>query len=124
MLPQTLPFVYGDIGLIERALSNLIDNAIYYTPGGGEVAIELVQSDGEVQVKVSDTGCGIPPEDLPYIFDRFYRVEKGRSRSTGGAGLGLAIAQKIVEAHNRTISVKSVVNAGTTFAFKLPIYQK
>ena len=122
-LPQDLPFVYGDIGMIERALSNLIENALRYTPAQGEVAVELAQKQDKIQIHVSDTGQGIPDGDLPHIFDRFYRVERSRSRSSGGTGLGLAISQKIVEAHNSKISVQSAVGAGTTFTFDLAVYQ-
>ncbi len=124
ILPQNLPFVYGDIGMIDRALSNLIDNAIYYTSDEGVVVVELMRVADKVQVRISDTGCGIPAEELPRIFDRFYRVEKGRSRFTGGAGLGLAIVHKIMEAHEIQISVKSTVGVGTTFSFNLQIFQK
>ncbi len=120
---EKLPRVYGDIGLIERALSNLIDNALHYTPKDGEVVITLAQEGERVTVTVSDTGMGIPEEDLPFVFDRFYRVEKSRTRAPekAGAGLGLAITQKIIEAHNSVISVKSAVNKGTSFIFELPI---
>ncbi len=113
--------VEGDISLLERAISNLVDNAIRYTPEGGTVRVILEPSNGMgLLVKVSDTGVGIPPEDLPKIFDRFYRVNKGRSKEVGGTGLGLAIVKKIIEAHNCTINVRSLPNEGTTFEFSLP----
>jgi signal transduction histidine kinase len=121
--PHDLPFVYADIGMIERALSNLIDNALRYTEDIGVVTIELCRHNGSVLVKVSDTGYGIPSEDLPYLFERFYRVEKSRLRTSGGTGLGLAITKKMIEAHNSTITVESMPNVGTTFVFSLPIYQ-
>ncbi len=124
-LPVNLPFVYGDIGMIERVLSNLIDNALRYTKADGKVTIRLERKEDKVCVSVSDTGSGIPEEDLPYVFDRFYRVEKSRTRnSADGSGLGLAIAKKIIEAHSSTISVESKIDAGTIFSFDLKIYER
>ena len=123
MIAENIPRVYGDIGMIERALSNLIDNALSYTPPDGIVTVELAHKDKFVRIKVADTGRGIPAEDIPHVFDRFYRVEKSRTR-TGhplGAGLGLAITKKIVEAHNGVISVKSAMDLGTCFSFRLPV---
>ncbi|MCB0265875.1 MAG: HAMP domain-containing sensor histidine kinase [Calditrichia bacterium] len=121
-VPGGLPQVMADIGLIERALSNLIDNAIRYTPENGTVKIEVVKAKNHLRVEVSDTGVGIDEQDLPLIFDRFYRVEKSRARSTGGAGLGLAITKKIIELHNSAIRVSSQRNVGTTFSFDLATY--
>lgn len=118
-LPKDLPNVRGDLALIERALSNLIENAVRYTPGNGSVCVRLENTNHAVYVFVSDTGPGIPAEDLSRIFERFYRLEKSRT-SRHGAGLGLAIAQKIIELHNSRIKVESVVNEGTTFSFVLP----
>ena len=114
--------MYADIALVERAISNLIDNAIRYTPPGGRVRITPANTDTTVSVRVSDTGGGIPAEELPHIFDRFYRVEKSRARSKGGTGLGLAIAKKILELHGSTLAVDSTVNRGTTFSFSLPAW--
>lgn len=118
-VPGRLPQVFADIGLIERALSNLTDNALRYTPKGGTVKIEIVRARNHLRVQISDTGVGIDENELPLIFDRFYRVEKSRARSTGGAGLGLAITQKIIELHNSAIRVTSQRNVGTTFSFEL-----
>ena len=102
-------------------LLNLLDNAIKYTPAGGSITVRS-QLDGETaQVSVSDTGIGIPAGDLPLIFERFYRVEKARSRSAGGTGLGLAIVRFIVEALGGRIWAKSKLNEGTTFTFTLPL---
>jgi len=114
-----LPSVFADIGLVERALSNLIENALRFTPQDGEVTVSLKRSGNGVVVEVSDTGTGIPAADLPHIFERFYRVEKSRSRASGGAGLGLAIANRIVQIHGGRITVESESGAGTTFAFNL-----
>ncbi|MFB6098751.1 MAG: ATP-binding protein [Salinibacter sp.] len=120
-LPERQARVEADIRLVERALSNLIDNALHYTPEGGEVRVRLDNEEGEVCVEVTDTGPGIPEDDLPHIFERFYRVEKSRDRDKGGAGLGLAIAKTILELHERTLEVESTVGEGTTFRFRLPV---
>lgn len=114
-----LPQVFADIGLIERVLSNLLDNAIRYTPNGGTVNITTETTGNIIRVRVMDTGPGIKDEDLKYIFDRFYRVEKSRSEKTGGTGLGLAIAKKIMEVHESSITVASKVNQGSIFSFNL-----
>ncbi len=119
------PLVHADLGLLERALSNLIDNALRYTPEAGCVQVTLRnRGNGTVQVSVSDTGCGIPAEDLPNIFERFYRVEKSRGRAAGGAGLGLAIAKRILELHESNITAHSELNAGTTISFDLKTAQR
>ena len=118
-VPEHLPQVYGDIGLIERALSNLIENALRYTPEKGNVKVKISQSNDKLRVIVTDTGPGIQEEELPYIFERFYRVDKSRDQATGGSGLGLAIAKKILEIHESSIKVESKVNVGTTFSFDL-----
>ncbi len=122
-LPERLSLVYADIALVERAVSNLIDNALRYTPAGGAVRIVPMDSGEAVRLQVIDTGYGIPEEDLPHIFERFYRVEKSRARDKGGTGLGLAIAQKILELHGSRLSVQSALDQGTTFSFSLPAWQ-
>lgn len=118
-IPKTLPFVIGDISMIDRVLSNLLDNAIRYTGKGGKVTIDLKTTADTVELQVSDSGEGIPKDDLPYVFDRFYRVEKSRTKIGGGSGLGLAIVKKMVEAHESNINVVSEVNKGTSFSFNL-----
>ncbi len=123
-LPERLTLVRADIALIERALSNLIDNALQYTSAEDTVHITVTNNGSTVATRVSDTGPGIPEDDLPHIFDRFYRVEKSRNREQGGAGLGLAIAQKIMHLHDQTLEVDSVMGEGTAFAFTLPAAQK
>jgi len=117
--PQVDP-VAIDPQKIERVLTNLIGNAIRHTPEGGRVTIDAQRQNGSVRVSVSDTGEGIPADDLPRVFDRFYRGERSRSRSKGGAGLGLAIAKGIVEAHGGSIEVASAAGQGSTFTFTLP----
>ncbi len=112
--------ISGDPGLIKRLLTNLISNAVRYTPAGGKIIFALHHESSNVVVAITDTGIGIPEEALPYIFDRFYRVEQSRSHETGGSGLGLAIAQKIAELHGGKISVQSTVGQGTTFRVSLP----
>jgi signal transduction histidine kinase len=120
-LPERHARVRADIGLVERALSNLIDNAIQYTPNGGVVAVRVANEAQAVRVEVSDTGPGIPEDELPHIFERFYRVDKSRDRDKGGAGLGLAIAKTILELHDGRLAVESTVGEGTTFRFRLPV---
>jgi signal transduction histidine kinase len=116
---QGLPAVTGDIGLIERALSNLIDNALDYTPQGGLVTISLSKNSDSLTVAVQDTGVGIPEKDLAHIFDRFYRGDKKKSRNKSSTGLGLAIAQKIVELHDSALQVESREGEGSRFYFEL-----
>ncbi|MBX6378243.1 MAG: PAS domain-containing sensor histidine kinase, partial [Clostridia bacterium] len=105
---------------IEQVLVNLVDNALKYTPTGGRVTVTLGDEGETVLVRVRDTGPGIPREALARVFERFYRVDRGRSRQVGGTGLGLAIARHIVEAHGGSIWVESEVGRGATFAFRLP----
>lgn len=115
--------VYCDASRMKQVLINLIGNAIRYTPEGGSVEIRQFRpEDGSVRVEVSDTGPGIPPEKLPYIFHRFYRVDEGRSRSDGGIGLGLAIARQFVEAHDGTLEVTSAAGQGSRFTILLPVF--
>jgi signal transduction histidine kinase len=117
--PRELPLVACDIGMIERVLTNLIDNALRFTPAGGSVKVGLERENGGVRVSVADTGAGISPEDLPHVFERFYRADKSRDRATGGAGLGLAIARQIVELHGGALDVHSRVGEGASFSFTL-----
>lgn len=113
------PFVIGDIGLIERVLENLIENALRYTPAGGEVELALTQRDGQMVLAVTDTGVGIADEDLPHIFDRFFRADKNRTGDGGSAGLGLAIVKSILALHGANIEVTSRRGEGTRFSFAL-----
>jgi signal transduction histidine kinase len=116
-----VPYVEADIGLIERALDNLIDNAMKHTPNGGTVKLALNTDRNLVAVRVADTGHGIAADDLPHIFQRFYR-KPGSSEELPGAGLGLAITQRILELHGSELSVDSVLHQGTRFDFTLPAY--
>ncbi len=119
-LDPEIDLVYIDAMLIGRVLNNLTSNAIRFTPPGGTVNIIAERENKRVNVSVSDNGDGIKPEDLPYIFESFYRGEKSRNRKTGGTGLGLAISRGIIEAHGETISVESEEGIGTTFTFTVP----
>jgi signal transduction histidine kinase len=118
-LPAELPLARGELGLIERLLTNLLENALRYTPAGGSVRVGLAAEDGGTRVSVSDTGSGIAPEDLPHVFERFYRADRSRDRSTGGAGLGLAIARQIAELHGSRLEVESSPGRGSRFHFLL-----
>jgi signal transduction histidine kinase len=109
-----------DARLIGRVLTNLVNNALRHTPAGGLVQVRAAKHKGQVRVEIQDSGEGIDPQDLPHVFERFYRGEKSRSRATGGAGLGLAIAQGIVEAHGGQMGVQSDPGQGTCFFFHLP----
>ncbi|MGD8190529.1 cell wall metabolism sensor histidine kinase WalK [Brevibacillus ginsengisoli] len=121
-VPDSLPEVYADQDAITQVLDNLISNAIKYTTSGGSVVIqaEANPETRRVNVWIMDTGIGIPKRDLRRIFERFYRVDKARSRSQGGTGLGLAIARELVQSHGSDIEITSELNEGTTVAFWLP----
>lgn len=112
--------IWADEAMLERVLMNLCSNAIRYLPAQGTVVIDAEPVGDRIRVSVTDSGCGIPEEALPRLFERFYRVEKDRSKYSGGSGLGLTIVQKIIEAHAGTISVRSTEGVGTTFLFDLP----
>lgn len=116
--------VSGDPVRLRQLLLNLIDNAIKYTPENGTVDLSLIRDNGTAKMIVRDTGIGILPDDLPKIFDRFYRVDKARSREMGGSGLGLSISKWITDIHGGNISVESTVNAGSTFTVTLPLKQQ
>ena len=116
-----VPPVEVDPERIGQVLRNLIHNAITYTPSGGEVCMQVEVAADHVRISVSDTGPGIPPEALPYVFDRFYRADRSRARRTGGSGLGLAICKALVEMHGGSITVESQPGQGATFAFTLPV---
>lgn len=117
---EGLPYAYADIGLIERVLENLMENAVHYTPQGGSIRLVLKWEKENISVQIGDTGRGIPEEELPHIFNRFYQLDKSRKGEQGHSGLGLAIAKKILELHNRSIEVTSLLGEGTTFTFYLP----
>jgi signal transduction histidine kinase len=113
--------VSGDVDRLDQVLSNLVANALRHTPEGGQVLLQVQRTDGEVRIIVGDTGEGIAAEELPYIFERFWRGDVSRSHVDGaGAGLGLAIAKQLIDAHQGTIEVTSTPKAGTRFTISIP----
>jgi two-component system, OmpR family, sensor histidine kinase BaeS len=129
-IPAELPDIWIDSDRITQVLNNLISNALRYTPEGGTITIRATFPPGEglLHVSVADTGAGINPENLPYVFDRFYRADKSRTRSSGGSGLGLAIVKQLVEAHGGSVLAESPIfqgenqpGFGTKISFTLPI---
>ena len=120
-IPADLPKALGDHKRLSQVFLNLLDNAIKYTPEGGSIKISAIRKEKIVQVDISDTGIGISEKDLPRIFERFYRVDKARSRELGGTGLGLSIVKHIVQAHNGQVWVKSMPGRGSTFSCTIPI---
>jgi two-component system sensor histidine kinase BaeS len=120
-LAEDIHLVPMDIQQIGRVFSNLVGNALHYTTAGGKVEILVARQSDWLQVQICDTGEGISGEDLPHIFERFYRGEKSRNRNTGGSGLGLAISKGIIEAHGGSIRVESRPGQGACFTFTLPM---
>jgi signal transduction histidine kinase len=120
-LPEKLPLVNIDSHRIKQVLRNLLENAVAHTSQGGSITVEARQQGSQIKVSVVDTGEGIPAKDLPNIFERFYRVDKSRARATGGSGLGLTIAKRLVEAHSGRIAVQSKLRKGSRFTFTLPL---
>lgn len=121
-MPDAPVIVHADADRIEQVLINLLANAVQYTPEGGTVTIEVTPADYFAQLSVRDSGVGIPPEHLPHIFERFYRVDKSRARTSGGTGIGLTIARHLVYAHGGEIWAESQgVGHGATFYFTLPV---
>ncbi len=119
-VPQELAPLTGDSDRLSQVLINLIDNAIKYTPAGGSVSVTVCDDGPVISVAVADTGTGIPKADLPRIFERFYRVDKARTRSTGGTGLGLSIVKHIIDSHKGSIKAESELGKGSSFTFTLP----
>jgi signal transduction histidine kinase len=113
--------VVGDAGRLDQVLSNLLANALRFTPAGGALTLETEEAPEQVRIRLADTGRGIPPEDLPFIFDRFWQGDRSRHKTGGaGSGLGLAIARQLVQAHGGQIRVESQVGSGTVFTIELP----
>ncbi|WP_028308546.1 sensor histidine kinase [Desulfitibacter alkalitolerans] len=116
-----IPLIYGDERRIEQALINLVENAIRHTPDGGRIIISAFCEDAKLTLQVTDNGEGIPYNELPYIWDRFFKVDKARTREKAGSGLGLAIVKNIIEAHGGTVGVRSVEGQGSMFKMEFPI---
>ena len=123
-IPQDLPHVAVDRRALEQVVSNLVDNAVKYCPAGAEVVVRAYLDAGTLRVAVEDTGHGIEQKHLPRLFERFYRVDAGRSREVGGTGLGLSIVKHLVEALGSKVSVTSTIGKGSAFAFSLPIVRE
>ncbi len=117
---STSLFVYADISLIERVLVNLLENSFRFVPTDGTITITLIEIVQQIQIQVSDNGSGIPETELPFIFDRFYQLDKNRNVENGNSGIGLAIVKRILELHSSKIEVSSIPNNKTTFSFTLP----
>jgi two-component system sensor histidine kinase BaeS len=115
------PELFADPVRLHQAVGNLVSNAVRHTPSGGSVTAHVYRSDDEIVIEVADTGSGIAAEDLPKVFDRFWRAEKSRNRRTGGSGLGLAIVRQLAQAHGGTVSVASEPGAGAVFTLRLPV---
>jgi two-component system phosphate regulon sensor histidine kinase PhoR len=120
-IPEGLPLLAIGENYLSQVLLNLIDNGIKYTPAGGRVTVRARLEDKGLRVEVEDTGIGIPAESLPRVFERFYRVDKARSREMGGTGLGLAIVKHIIEAYGGNVGVASQPGQGSRFFFTLPV---
>jgi signal transduction histidine kinase len=120
-IPDNLPLITIDPRRIGQVLRNLLDNAVKHTNSGGTIKVTAGLQHDSISISVSDTGEGIPEADLPNIFERFYRVDRSRNRATGGSGLGLTIAKRLVEAHGGTIEVQSEIGKGSRFTFTIPI---
>jgi two-component system OmpR family sensor kinase len=118
---KSLPFAYGDIALIQRVLDNLIENALQHTPANGQIRVSLTADNKHISVEIADSGCGIPEEKLPYIFERFYRLDKSRNTNGEHAGLGLAIAKRILDLHQNAIWASSKHQQGSTFGFQVSV---
>lgn len=120
-MPHDLPVIRADAGRLKQILANLLQNAIMHTPAGGQSTLSATVDDQWIEVRVEDSGSGIAPEHLPHIFERFFRTDESRSRTTGGSGLGLAIVKQLVELHGGRVWAESVLGEGTTIRFTLPL---
>ncbi len=120
-MEEQLPDITADKDRIEQVLLNILSNAVKYTPDGGQILMRAMEKDGFVGISIRDNGIGIPEEDIPHLFERFYRVEKSRTTDAGGTGLGLAIAKEMVDAHGGVIHVESTLGVGTEITVMLPV---
>ena len=120
-VPPKPVYVFADSGRLQQVLHNLIENALQYSNAGGRVHVRVASAPGEAVVAVSDTGIGIPEDDLPYVFERFFRSKASRRTNPGGSGLGLSIVRWIVEAHKGRVTAESALGKGSTFTVRLPV---
>jgi signal transduction histidine kinase len=120
-IASDLPPVQVDPERLMQVMTNLVDNAIRYNTNGSRVIVAVRPAKGRIELSVSDNGPGIPPEDIPHLFERFWRAEKSRNRATGGSGLGLAIVKQLIEAHHGEVQVESQTGSGTRFTIRLPV---
>lgn len=120
---DTVPYILGSGDRLTQLLLILLDNALKYTPSGGHVTLSIMQDQNHVVLTVTDSGTGIPAEDLPYIWDRFYKADKSHSRAESGAGLGLAIAKQIIERHQAKAEISSQIGQGSTFTIRFPLHK-
>ncbi len=121
--PDDLPSVDADALRLEQVMFNLLENSVAYSNPPRRVVLSASVSDGTMEIRVADNGIGIPPADLPHIFERFYRVDKARARSSGGTGLGLAIVKHIIQSHHGTVHAESEFGKGTAIVIRLPLRQ-
>jgi two-component system phosphate regulon sensor histidine kinase PhoR len=122
-MPDDLPTLDADALRLEQVMFNLLENAVAYSNPPRRVVLSAALQEGRMEMRVADNGIGIPPSDLPHVFERFYRVDKGRSRMSGGTGLGLSIVKHIVQSHGGTVHAESEVGKGTTIVLRLPLRQ-
>lgn len=122
-IPKDCPDVWADSKRFGQILRNLLNNAVTHVPVGGTIKIHAAQHDSQVEIMIEDSGYGISPEDLPFVFERFYRADESRDRATGGAGLGLPIVKQIVKAHGGETRIESQINKGTKIFFTLPVFK-
>jgi len=120
-VPQRAVYVFADSGRLQQVLHNLVENALQYSEPGGRIQVRVASAPGEALLAVSDTGVGIPPDDLPYVFERFFRSKRSRRANPGGSGLGLSIVRWIVEAHKGRVTAESTPGKGSTFTVRLPV---
>ena len=124
LVTSNVPDIKADLDGIERVIINIISNSVKYTPDGGKIDVYVGSVHNDVYIKIKDTGIGIPQSDIDKIFERFYRVDKARSRQMGGTGLGLSIAKEIIEQNNGNISITSELGKGTEVVIRLPIRKR
>jgi two-component system phosphate regulon sensor histidine kinase PhoR len=120
-IPENLPPLDVDALRLEQVMFNLLENSVAYSNPPRRVVLSAALRDGLMEMRVTDNGIGIPPGDLPHVFERFYRVDKGRSRTSGGTGLGLAIVKHIVHSHGGTVHAESEVGKGTSIVLRFPL---